>query len=501
MTIPRGFPSAALFGAVLIAGCGEQAPDRPRDEVVIGIPLEPPNLDPTAGAAAAIDEVVYANLFEGLVRIGADGTVRPALAEGWSVTPDGLTYEFRLRAGAVFHDGAAFDAADVIFSIERARAPNSTNAQRGYFEPIETIEAPAPDLVRIRLKRPSSSFLFNLGQGDAVVVAPESAATNATNPVGTGPFRFARWRRGDQIELERFDGYWGPAPKLRRVTFQVLSDPSSASAALLAGDIDAFPNFPAPEIVAAFEANPRFSVVKGTTEGETIVAVNNARKPFDDIRVRRALCHAIDRQAFIDTVGFGYGAPIGSHFPPHNPAYIDLTGVCPFDPARARALLAEAGLQGGLRARLALPPPGYARRGGEFVAAALREIGIECRIVNLEWAQWLKQVFADRDYDLTIVSHTEPMDIDIYARDDYYFQYKDEDYRELHARILAATDEGERRRLLGEAQRKIAADAVNVFILEAPKIGVWNARLEGLWPNAPIQANDMTGVSWSRPVD
>jgi peptide/nickel transport system substrate-binding protein len=288
---------------------------------------------------------------------------------------------------------------------------------------------------------------------------------------------------------------------LKRVVFRILSDPSAASAALLAGDIDAFPNFPAPEIVAAFEANPRFSVVKGTTEGETILAVNNGRKPFDDVRVRRALCSAIDRRALIEAVGFGYGEPIGSHFSPHHPDYVDLTGVCPFDPDRARALLAEAGLAGGFKARLMLPPPGYARRGGEFIAASLREIGVECEIINLEWAQWLKQVFADRDYDLTVISHTEPLDIDIYARDDYYFQYRDEAFKALHARLTAATDAEERSALLKQAQAKIAGDAVNVFLLQAPKIGVWNARLKGLWPNAPIQANDVTGVFWSGPVD
>lgn len=480
----------------MLAACAP-AIERPGDEVVIGIPLEPPNLDPTAGAAAAIDEVVYANVFEGLVRIGPDGAVKPALARSWSVSPDGLVYEFTLNDGVLFHDGATFDADDVIFSFERARAPASTNAQRGYFEPIDTIEKAGEDIVRIRLKRPSSAFLFNLGQGDAVIVAPESAATNATAPVGTGPFRLRKWRRGDEIELERFDGYWGEAPKLRRVTFQILSDPSAASAALLAGDIDAFPNFPAPEVVAAFEANRRFSVVKGATEGETILAINNGREPFDDIRVRRALCHAIDRKALIETVGFGYGTPIGSHFAPHSPDYVDLTDVCPYDPARARALLAEAGFPQGFKAQLMLPPPGYARRGGEFVAAALGEIGVRCEIVNLEWAQWLKQVFADRDYDLTIVSHTEPMDIDIYARDDYYFQYRDEAFRALYARILAATDPAERSALLMDAQRKIADDAVNVFLFAAPKIGVWNARLKGLWPNSPIQANDVTGVYWS----
>jgi peptide/nickel transport system substrate-binding protein len=480
-----------------LAACARSDDQAPRNSAVIGIALEPPNLDPTAGAAAAIDEVVYANVFEGLTRIGPDGAVKPALASAWRVSDDGRAYAFQLRDNVVFHDGTSFDANDVKFSLDRARAPGSTNAQRGYFEPIEAVEVVAPDEVIVRLKRPTGAFLFNLGQGDAVVVAPESAASNAVSPVGTGPFRFKTWRRGDSIELERFDGYWGEPAALEAATFRIVSDPSAASAALLAGDIDAFPNFPAVESLPAFQADGRFAVVPGATEGEIILAINNGRKPFDELRVRRAICHAIDRAALIESAMFGYGAPIGSHFPPHHPAYVDLTGVCPFNLARSRALLAEAGLPKGFSARLALPPTGYARRGGEFVAHALGEVGIRVDIVNLEWAQWLERVFAAHDYDMTIVAHTEPMDIDIYARDDYYFQYKDDQFKALYSEFAASIAEDSRSELLAAMQRKIADDAVNAFLASAPKIGVWNRRLEGLWADSPIQANDLTAVRWA----
>lgn len=502
MTAARRFAAfAGVLALASSASCSRDIVDLRTDDVVIGIPLEPPNLDPTAGAAAAIDEVVYANVFEGLTRIGPDGEVLPALAERWTVSPNGREYRFHLRQDARFHDGAGFDSADVAFSLERARAPASTNAQRGYFEPIESVVADGPHVVVIRLKRPTGAFLFNLGQGDAVVVAPESAARNAVAPIGTGPFKFGRWRRGDSIELERFDDYWGAPAKIRRATFRIVTDPAAASAALLSGDVDAFPNFPSPENVAAFRANPKFAVVAGSTEGETILAINNGRAPFDDLRVRRAICHAIDRQEMIDVVLFGFGRPIGSHFAPHSPDYVDLTSTCPYAPEEARRLLAEAGRGEGLRARLVLPPPGYARRGGEFVADALRRVGVDCEIIPVEWAQWLKQVFADKDYDLTIVAHTEPSDIDIYARDDYYFQYRSPAFRALYQEIAAETDAARRSRLLGDAQRMIADDAVNAFLFEISKIGVWNRRLKGLWSDAPIQANDLTAVYWENPLE
>jgi peptide/nickel transport system substrate-binding protein len=169
------------------------------------------------------------------------------------------------------------------------------------------------------------------------------------------------WVQGDRVVLTAYPDYWGEKPALERVTFKFISDPTAAFAAMMAGDIDAFPNYPAPENLAQFEADPRFQVIVGSTEGETILAMNNARAPFDDIRVREAISHAIDRQAIIDGAMFGYGTPIGSHFAPHNPAYADLTGFAAYDPEKAKALLAEAGLADGFATTLILPPPAYAR--------------------------------------------------------------------------------------------------------------------------------------------
>ena len=225
------------------------------ESLTLGVTLEPPHLDPTAGAAAAIDEVVYANIFEGLTRIDHNGAVLPALASSWEVSQDGKRYSFKLREGVTFHDGSSFEASDVVFALERARAEDSVNAQKALFEPIDNIEAAGDDGVVITLKRPSGNFLFNLGWGDAVIVAPETAEANKSNPVGTGPFKFRRWVQGDRVELERYDDYWGTPVQLSEATFKFIPDPAAAAAAMLAGDIDAFANFPAPEILAQFEAD------------------------------------------------------------------------------------------------------------------------------------------------------------------------------------------------------------------------------------------------------
>ncbi len=484
---------ALLLGLAITAGTVQAA----QTDITIGMQLEPPNLDPTAGAAAAIDEVVYANVFEGLTRFASDGSVKPALAESWEISDDGLTYTFTLQSGVTFHDGSTFNAEDVKFSLDRSRAENSTNAQKQLFDGIESIEVPDLQTVVINLSAPNGALLFNLAWGDAIVMSPDTFDKAKTEPVGTGPFKFSRWVQGDRIELEKNPEYWGASAKLEKVTFKFISEPTAAFAALMAGDVDAFPVYPAPENLAQFEADPRFSVVVGSTEGETILSTNNKQAPFDNKLVRQAVAHAINRQEIIDGAMFGYGTPIGTHFAPHHPAYKDFTDNSSYDVDKAKELLKEAGFEDGFKTTLKLPPPSYARRGGEIIAAQLRQVGIEAEISNLEWAQWLEQVFRGKDFGLTIVSHTEPMDIGIYARPDYYFQYDNADFQKLISDLTLETDEEKRNIMLQAAQEIIAADYVNGYLFQLAKTGVANAKIEGLWENSPTQANDMTEVFWN----
>ncbi len=488
--LKRSLLAATALMAVVASANAQRA------DLVLGMVLEPPHLDPTEGAAAAIDEVVYANLFEGLTRIGENGAVLPALAENWVVSDDGLTYTFELREGATFHDGSALDAGDVVFSLDRARAETSTNAQKTLFEAISAVEAMDETTVKVTLSKPSGDFLYNMGWGDAVIVAPETAATNKENPVGTGPFKFQTWAKGSAVTLVRNDAYWGEKPALEKVEFRFISDPAAATASLLARDVQAFPNLPAPESIPQFSADPSFKVVIGSTEGETILSINNKKPPFDNVLVRRAMAHAIDRQAIIDGAMFGLGTPIGTHFAPHHPAYVELVETYLYDPAKAKALLAEAGIPDGFTATIKLPPPSYARRGGEVIAAQLREVGINLEIIPVEWPVWLDQVFKAKDFDLTIVSHTEPNDISIYGRDDYYFQYDSAPFKAVMTELGSTVNEDARYALFRKAQEIITEDAVNVYLFQLAKNGVWDAKLEGLWENSPVQANDVTKVRW-----
>ncbi len=485
----------AALGATLAVGPLLAQAQVGKSSAVLALVLEPPSLDPTIAAAAAIGEVVHYNILEGLTKINVDGAVTPLLAESWSVAPDGRSYTFQLRRGVKFSDGEAFDSTAVKFSFERAKAEGSTNkARRAVFDNISSIATPDAHTVILTLDNADGNFLFRMGENTAVILHPKTAAQAATRPVGTGPYVLQDWRKGASITLVAWPGA-RVQPKLKKVTFRFIGDPAARVAALLAGDVDALPRLDAPQSVKQLQADRRFVVEIGATSGKGIMTINNRRKPFDDVRVRRALTYAIDRKAFIDGVLDGYGRPIGSHFAPTDAGYVDLTGMYPYDPDKARALLKEAGVATPLNVTLTLPPPQYARKGGEVVAAMLAKVGVIAKIENVEWAQWLSGPFKG-NFDLTIVNHVEPLDYMQYANPNYYWGYDSKAFRDLAARHAAETNPKERNRLFAELQRMLAVDCVNVYLFNPAQIAVAKKGLEGLWANLPILANDLAGMSW-----
>lgn len=468
-----------------------------RDDVIIGLSLEPPVLDSSLNAAAAIREITYQNIYESLTRIDRNGNIVPGLAESWTVSPDGKEYVFKLRTGVKYHDGEAFDASDVKFSIDRLIAPDSKVPAKNLYRSIDSVEVVDPATVKITMKNPDAFILFNLGVADAALVDPKSSPTNGTNPVGTGPFKFVERKEGESITLAKAETYRDPSSiKLNKVVFKFIKDPSAQINALLAGDVDTFPGFQAPELVGRLKADERFEVVVGSTQGETILSTNNGEgKPMAKLLVRQAIAHAINRDELIAAES-GFALPIGTHFSPADPAYVDLTGTYPFDLAKAKELMKAAGYENGFEATLKLPPVGYAKRAGEVMVSQLGKIGIKLSIVQLEWPQWLSEVFKERNYDFTIVAHTEAYDIDRYARDGYYWNYVSEEFRNVYKEMVATVDPAKRAELLKQLQTIIAKDAVNGYLFQLAKIGVWNKNLVGMWENSPTPSIDLTQVYW-----
>ena len=485
------------IGLPLTTGVFAAQAEARKDTLVLAMTLEPPGLDPTAGAASAIAEVVHYNLFETLTKIEADSTIAPLLAQRWTVTPDNKTWAFHLRAGVKFHNGEPCNAATVKFSLERAAAADSLNKDKAVFTNIVNLRATDDLTLVITLKNTNPDFLFQMGQATAVIVEPKSAATNNTQPVGTGPFKLESWAKGSAIVLARWDGYRdAKAVALRRVTLRFISDASAQVAALMAGDVDLFPRVSAARSLAQLRADKRFQVLVGGSRAKTIVAINNKKRPLDDVRVRRAIACAIDRQQVIDGVAEGFGKPIGSFYVPGAPGYVDLTAVNAYNPDKARALLKEAGITTPLELSLKLPPTPYARQGGEVIAAMLAKVGIVAKQESVEWAQWLSGVYGQKAYDLTIISHVEPLDFGNFARPGYYWNYESPKFNALWAKINATADTPTRLKLMGEAQRLVADDAVAAYLYQPTWITVANARLKGLWREMPIFANDLAALSW-----
>ena len=485
-----------LAGLALMAGQASAA----KTTLVVGMNIEPAGLDPTVAAPVAVGQVTWQNVFEGLVALDRSGAIVPGLAESWTISPDGLVYTFKLRSGVAFHDGSPFDASVARFTLDRARGPQSLNPQKRFFSTIAAVEAPDATTLVVRLSQPTGNLLYWLAWPAAVMVSPTTADGDATHPVGTGPFRFVSWQKGDRVELARNGDYWNHATPiaLETATFRFIADAQAEAAALKSGDVDAFPEFGAPELMASFKDDPRLVTVIGNTELKVVAGMNNAVKPFSDARVRRALMLAVDRQMVIDGAWSGYGTAIGSHYTPNDPGYVDLTGVYPHDVAKAKALLAEAGYPDGFAFTMKAPQMAYAMRSAEVLQAMFADIGVTMTIEPTEFpAKWVQDVFKGRAYAMTIVAHAEPMDIDIYARDPYYFNYADPAFAALMKEVEATTDPTARATLYAAAQRKLAEDVPALYLFAMPKLGVWDRRLTGLWQNEPIPSNVLTDVRWS----
>ncbi len=499
--------AAVLTCAFVLAGCnagstesdaGDDSPssDEPA-ELSVGFNAEPANLDFTRTDGAAVPEALLVNVYEGLVKLDqSTGEIVPLLAESWDVSDDGTIYDFTLHDDVTFSNGAEFTAQDVKFSIERVQSEAWTVSLKSGMDVVESVEVKSPTEVRVVLERPSNSWLHQMTTRIGAMFSRDGVDDLANQPIGTGPYVLGEWTRGDRIVLNRNDNYWGDAPAIDTVTLRYFDDPTATNNALLSGDIDVISTLQTPETLDRFTGDDRFDVIEGTTNGEVTLAMNNGSGPTSDIRVRQAIKHAIDHQALLDTAWAGRGFLIGSHVPPTDPWYEDLTDLYPYDPERARSLLAEAGAENiTLRLRIANLP--YAIASAQVLSSQLGEVGINVDIDPLEFpARWLDVVFNDADYDLSIVAHVEPRDLGMFGDPNYYWRYDNPKVRDL----LAEADSGppeQQDEKLGEVARVIAEDAVADWLFVLPNLMVATTDVEGLPENRIGESFDLTTLSRS----
>ncbi|WP_404418236.1 ABC transporter substrate-binding protein [Marinospirillum sp.] len=467
-----------------------------KEDVRIELHLEPPHLDPTQTPAATVAEATYHNIFQGLTRINRKGEVEPLLAQTWKISEDGLRYDFYLQPGVVFHNQQPFTAEVAAFSLTRLLNPEAGNPQRNLYSSIREINPRGSHRLELVLNRPDSLLLFRLGLSAAVMVEPSSAATNKQHPVGTGPYEFVSWRVGQSLELQAFPNYWHDQPEIRRASLTFTSNRIELEASLTDGEVDFYPNISPMASVKRLADRGDYQINDGVTEGQTLLVFNHAHPALADLRVRRAINHAVDKRRLLDIFPKASPALIGSHFSPLHPAYVDLVDFYPHNPDKARKLLEEAGYAQGLKLRFKVPPPLYAQQLSLYLVDDLEKVGIQVDLERISWTEWLQQVFRESNYDLTVIAHVEPLDMDIYARDDYYFNFKSEAFQKLWRQIETTQDEALRNQLFVQAQKYLAEQAAQVYLHIKPQQSIRKVGLEGFWENAPIPAVVISELYW-----
>src|SRR5205814_5477388 len=301
--------AALLAVAVVPVATPAQAPRA----LVVQSQTEPPGLDMTATPASATAGVVLYNIQECLVKGDRHGKLVPWLAERWH-TADNRNYTFFLKKGVRFHNGRELKAADVKYVFERALNPETKHPYAKDYEAIGDIIVKDDYTVTFALKSVNANFLQNIARQGSVIYPREAVDTLKSAPIGTGPFRFAEWVRGDRIVLARNPEYHAKGlPKLDKVVFRFIPDPNATLAALKAGDVDASLFGLGPEHAQELQKDPRFQVIVGDTTNDVILATNNSRKPYADVGVRRAITYAIDKQDVLKGAMFGLGKILGSN--------------------------------------------------------------------------------------------------------------------------------------------------------------------------------------------
>ncbi|GAB2511450.1 Heme-binding protein A precursor [Corynebacterium atrinae] len=452
------------------------------DSLVVGTTGTPASLDFTRTGGAAIPQALMSNVYEGLVRIDADGTIVPLLAQSWEVSEDRTSYTFHLREGVEFSDGTPFTADTAAFSINYVK--NSwTNGLKSQMDVVNSAEPLDEYTLRVSLTRPSQRWLWSMGTLTGAMMSPEGVETLASNPIGTGPFELDRFAVGESISLRARDDYWGD-PAQQDAAIRYFSDATSAVNALRSGDIDVVWSMQSPELLDTLPTE--FSVDVGTTNGEVIVSMNNKRAPFDDPRIRRAVALAIDRHAINEVVWEGLATDTGGAPVPPTDPWFSGKDYFPFDPAQARQLLIDAAIPHP-DITIAVPSLPYAQNISELLYSQLSDVGFRVHLKSVEFpAVWISEVMTAHDYDMSIMGHVEARDIPaLFGNPQYYLGYDNAEVREL---LLEADSAEDPTPAMEKAVDVIMSEAGAVTVFNQPNIVVTSPQVSGVSPTIVTDA-------------
>ena len=477
-----------------------ESANKAANAVTVGIAQDLDNsLDPHKAVAAGTKEVMF-NVFEGLVKPTSNGDLIPAVAQTYTVSEDHLTYTFTLREGVKFHNGDTVTAEDVVYSLQRVAAPTETGVvQVEALSIMADVSAVDEKTVAITLTEPSNEFISYL----TVAILPADYTEQDTKPVGTGPFTFVSRSAQENIVLEKFEEYWGQKAYLDQVTFRIIENAEGLLMGLQSGAIDICSHLTTTQVSQLSDSE--FNIAQGNMNLVQAMYLNNAVAPFDNVLVRQALCHAIDRQMILDLAFDGYGTLIGSSMYPAFGKYFDeeLTNHYAYDVDAAKALLAQAGYPGGFDMTITVPSNYQPHMDtAEVVVEQLKAIGVNAVIQPVEWETWVSEAYVGRNFQATLVGvDASTMTArallerftSTYSKN--FINYNNAEYDALFAQAQACYDDAEQTALYKAMERNLTENAANVYIQDLADLVAVRKGLTGL-AFYPIYVLDLSTVRY-----
>ncbi|MBQ3060911.1 MAG: ABC transporter substrate-binding protein [Lachnospiraceae bacterium] len=491
---------ALIIIMTLLCGCGKEGTNGEQaNSITVGISQDMDSLDPHIAVAAGTKEVLF-NVFEGLVKPDTEGNLNPAVAEEYKISEDGMKYTFILREGISFHNGERVTAADVEYSIRRCAGMLETKEEGVIVEPalsvISQINVVDEKTIELVLSKKDTELLGYL----TCAIIPKDYKEMKSNPVGTGPFKFESYKPLESIVLAKNEEYWGDKAYLDKVTFKISADTDALFLELMGGNVDIIPYLTDAQ---AQSLPDDYELKVGTMNLVQGVYFNCDREPFNNEKVRQAMCYAIDRQNIIDMVAGGRGEITGSNVSPRFAKYFSTQArdLYSKDVNKAKELLKEAGISN-LSFTLTVPSNyTFHVDTAQVVAGQLKEAGITVNIEQVDWATWLSRVYGDRDYQATIIGLASDLaPSDTVARfyssaSNNFVNYNSNEFDMLFEEAKASSDDDKKVELYNKIQMLMAKDAPAAYIQDPALLMAVSSKLEGV-RFYPVQVLDMSGIKY-----
>ena len=479
---------------IALGACSGDKTGDDSSQITIGIPQDiEDSLDPHKAVAAGTREVLF-NVYEGLVKPNSDGDLIPAVASEYRISEDGTTYTFTLRDAVTFHNGNPVTVEDIKASIDKCADTQDGDPLVAAYSNIKEVKIVDEKTVEIILKEADTDFLANM----TTAILPKDSLDQDVDPIGTGPYKYVSRSPQENIILEKYDGYWGTPANIEKVVFKVCSNPDTIVMNLEGGSIDMLARV---STAQASQLSENFNILEGSMNLVQALYLNNDKKPFDDLRVRQALCYAINRQEIMDFVSDGKGPAIGSSmFPAFSKYFVkELNDTYSQNLEKAKELLTEAGYPDGFTMDITVPS-NYTQHvdTAQVLKEELKQIGVTANINLVEWDTWLSETYTKRDYQATVIgvdasALTARALLERFTSDSAsnFVNYNNSEYDETFHKALLSIDDEEKTKYYKQCETILATDAANVYIQDLPELVAINKKYAG-YEFYPLYAQDIS---------